>query len=139
MAATTELELFTGAVFAEYLERQEFYFIANGIGTLAANVSEKNRAQKKLFANLIASLSREVYATLKSLCLPDRPADRSFEEVYMLLKKYYEIKTSTTTASFQFRLCHQKPAERLVDFCNRLKRAAVPCEFGSHLDRALKD
>ena len=27
----------------------------------------------------------------------------------------------------------------LVDFSNRLKRAAVNCKFGDHLDRALKD
>ena len=42
-------------------------------------------------------------------------------------------------ASFAFRNCVQKPAERLIDFSNRLKRAPVPCGFGEHLDRALKD
>eukprot|EP00117_Sycon_ciliatum_P043835 scpid78022/ scgid31689/ len=48
---------------------------------------------------------------------------------------------SATTASYQFRSCsiQHQAGERIVDFCNRLKRAAVPRQFGDHLDRALKD
>ena len=72
-------------------------------------------------------------------CLTMQQTGRSRRFALSLIKRYYKIDTSTTTVSFHFRLCHQKLAEHLVDFWNRLKCAAVPCEFGSHLDRALKD
>eukprot|EP00117_Sycon_ciliatum_P012587 scpid91167/ scgid13601/ len=136
------IEPFTGGDFAEYQERLAFYFLANDIGVVASSASnaEKERVKKKMFAHLISSLSKDVYATLKSLCLPTSPADKSFDEVCALLRDYYKVRRSATTASYQFRSCVQHQAgERIVDFCNRLKRAAVPCQFGDHLDRALKD
>ena len=33
----------------------------------------------------------------------------------------------------------QLPSETVVDYSNRLKRAAVECQFAGHLDRVLKD
>ena len=136
--ASAKLEQFAGGDFSEYLERLEFYFTAHDIG-VPASEAQAAQADRKKFAHLISSLSKEVYSTLRSLCLPNSPADKTFQQVCDLLKGYYKVQTSTTTASFAFRNCVQKPAERLIDFSNRLKRAAVPCEFGEHLDRALKD
>ena len=106
---------------------------------MPASEAHAAQADRKKFAHLISSVSKEVYSTLQSLCLPNSPADKTFQQVCDLLKGYYKVQTFTTTASFAFRNCVQKPVERLIDFSNRLKRAAVPCEFGEHLDRALKD
>ena len=105
---------------------------------------EATRAQtattaKKKIARLISCLSKDAYATLKSLCLPDSPADRTYIEITELLKENFQVQTSTTTAAFTFRACQQKSTERLVDFSNRLKRAAVNFKLRDHLDRALKD
>ena len=61
--------------------KTRFYFVANDIGVVP---SEATRAQtattaKKKIADLIYCLSKDVYGTLKSLCLPDSPADRTFK------------------------------------------------------------
>ncbi|XP_065182330.1 putative uncharacterized protein DDB_G0294196 [Sycon ciliatum] len=135
------LEQFSGGDFAEYRERLEFYFLANDIGVVSAsaNSSEKERVRKKMIAHLISSLSKDVYSTLRNLCLPESISDKTFEQICDLLNGYYRVERSTMTSSFQFRDCNQRPAEKLVDYANRLKRAAVACDFGSHLDRSLKD
>ena len=101
---STKLEPFFGGDFAEYLERLEFYFVANDIGVVP---SEAIRAQtattaKKKIAHLISCLSKDIYATLKSLCLPDSPADRTYKEITDLLKEFFQVQTSATTASFTF-------------------------------------
>ena len=136
--ASAKLEQLAGGDFSEYLERLEFLFTAHDIG-VPASEAQAAQADRKKFVPLISSLSKEVYSTLRSLCLPNSPADKTFQQVCDLLKGYYKVQTSTTTASFAFRNCVQKPAECLIDFSSRLKRASVPCGFGEHLDRAPKD
>ena len=70
--AKAAIEHFTRGDFSEYLEHLEFYFCANDIGVVASNAptAEKARVEKKLFAFLISLLSKTVYLTLKTLCLP---------------------------------------------------------------------
>ena len=137
----TKIEAFDGGDFAEYLERLEFYFTANDTGVVASSASatEKNRAQKKLIGSLISQLSKSAYATLKSLCLPDLPLSKSYDELCALLTEHYKDKTTTTTAAYKFRQCVQHRTDSVEEYSHRLKRAAQPCEFGTHLDRAMKD
>ena len=137
----TKIEAFDGGDFAEYLERLEFYFTANDTGVVASSASatEKNRAQKKLIGSLISQLSKSAYATLKSLCLPDLPSSKSYDELCALLTEHYKDKTTTTTAAYKFRQCVQHRTDSVEEYSHRLKRAAQPCEFGTHLDRAMKD
>ena len=70
--AKAAIEPFTGGDFAEYLERLQFCFCANDIGDVASSASatEKARVEKKMSAYLISLLSKTVYSTLKTLCLP---------------------------------------------------------------------
>ena len=75
------------------------------------------------------NLSKTVYSTLKSLVLPDAVADKKYSEVCEVLENYYRVKTTPTTAAFKFRQCCQKPSESVQDYANRLKRAAVDCNF----------
>ena len=78
--------------------------MVNDIGVV---LSEATRAQtattaKKKIAHLISCLSKDVYATLKSLCLPDSQANRSYKEITDLLKEYHQVQTSARTALFTF-------------------------------------
>ena len=135
------IEPFDGGDFKDYRERVEFFFCANSIGVVASNASsgEKRAAEKKMTAHLISLLSKTVYSTLKSLILPDEIASKKYDELCAVLEKYYKKNTTPTTAAFQFRQVSQAPGETTVDFANKLKRAAVDCQFGSHRDRALTD
>ena len=81
--AKPSLESFDHGDFAEYLERVKFYFIANDIGSTPASASaaEKSRADTKKAAYLVSFLSKSAYSTLKTLCLPDSPSDKKYEEL----------------------------------------------------------
>lgn len=137
----SSLEPFDGGDFAEYLERLQFFLLANEIGVVPSNATnaEKTAAAKRRAAYLVSMLSKDVYSTFKSLCLPDKPADKNFKEMSDILLSYYKVKKNRTTAAYQFRQCIQSAGEGVVDFGHRLKRAAVECEYGDHLDRALQD
>ena len=139
--AKATIEPFDGGNFAEYRERLEFYFCANDIGVVSANASsaEKTKVEKKMCASLISLLSKTVYSTLKTLCLPDTLSGKKYTEICDLLEGHYKPKTSKTTATYLFRQMTQKTGESVTDFAHRLKREAVACDFGSFLDRALRD
>ena len=141
MSRLTNLDCFTGGDFEEYAERLQFYFLANDVGKLGSSPSpaEKQAADRKKAAVLISLLSGTVYSTLKSLCLPNTPATKGFDELITLLNDYYKPEVSSVTATYLFNQCRQESEEPVKDFINRLKRAAVKCDFGFHLDRALRD
>ena len=111
------------------------------MGKLGSSPSpaEKHAADRKKAAVLISLLSGTVYSTLKSLCLPNTPATKGFDELITLLNDYYKPEVSSVTATYLFNQCQQESEESVKDFINRLKRAVVKCNFGSHLDRALRD
>jgi len=141
MPNLASIDTFQGGEFEEYAERLEFYFLANDVGKLGANPTddEKAAADKKKCAVLISLLSATVYSTLKSLCLPDKPADKKFEDIQKLLLGYYKPELSAVAATYQFQHVQAKDGETVRDFVNRVKKAAVPCDFGAHNDRALRD
>ena len=141
MSRLTNLDCFTGGDFEEYAERLQFYFLANNVGKLGSSPSpaEKHAADRKKAAVLISLLSGTVYSTLKNLCLPNTPATKGFDELITLLNDYYKPEVSSVTATYLFNQCRQESEEPVKDFINRLKRAAVKCDFASHLDRALRD
>ena len=141
MASRATIEQFDGGDFSQYRERLEFYFCANGIGEIASNASnsEKLKEERKMTAHLVSLLSKTVYSTLKTLCLPKSPSDYKYAQIATILQDHYKTKTSRTTATHRFRQCTQNSTEAVTEFSHRLKNIAVDCQFGTHLDRALSD
>ena len=105
----------------------------------SATKDEKLAAAKRSAAYLVSMLSKDVYATFKSLCLPNKPPSLTFKEMSDILTNCYNVRTNKTTALYQFRQCVQSAGECVVNYSHRLKRAAVECEFGDYRDQALQD
>ena len=85
------------------------------------------------FGTLIA------YSTLKGLCLPDLPADKTYDQLTQILKDYYKAKVLEVAETYRFHHNVQSETESVAEYANKLKRLAVHCNFGPYLTRALRD
>ena len=135
------LEPFDGADFTDYSERLNAYFIAHNIGQVAADASEaaKREADKKKVAVTISLIGKTAYRTLKDLCLPDLPADKTYDQLTQILKDYYKPKVLEVAETYRFHHTVQSETESVAEYANKLKRLAVHCNFGPYLTRALRD
>ena len=135
------LEPFDGADFTDYSERLNAYFIAHNIGQVAADASEaaKREADKKKVAVTISLIGKTAYSTLKDLCLPDLPADETYDQLTQILKDYYKPKVLEVGETYRFHHTVQSETESVAEYANKLKRLAVNCNFGPYLTRALRD
>ena len=95
--------------FTAYLERLEQFFIANDIGQCAADATEavKKAADKKQVAVIISVMGSKTYNTLRDLCSPTAPKDKSFAEICQLLKTYYKPKNLEVAGTYKFHSCVQ--------------------------------
>ena len=110
-----------------YLERVSLYFAANEI------------ADGKKVPVLLSSIGAPIYALLSDLLAPDPPADKSFEAISTALRNHFEPKRSVITERFHFHKRDQAADETIADFDAALRKLAVHCEFGNHLQETLRD
>ena len=73
------LEWFEGVDFTDHSERLNSYFVANNISQIAddATAAVKREADRKKVVVTISLIGRTAYSTLKDLCLPDLPAQKT--------------------------------------------------------------
>ena len=64
-------------IFSNYLERLEFYFLANDI---------TDDGKKK--AIFLSSVGSETYKLIRDLCTPDAPTSKSFPDICSLLNEH---------------------------------------------------
>ena len=135
------LELFDGADFTDYNERLKAYFITHNIGQVAADASEaaKREADEKKVTVTISFIGKTPYSTLKDLCLPDLPADKTYDQVTQILKDYYKPKVLEVPETYCFDHTVKSETESIAQYANQLKRLAVNCNFGPYPTRALRD
>ena len=76
-----KIEEFGGGDFKPYKERLDAYFVANDIGICAdpANAASVTKADKKKLATLISLIGKDGYQTLKDVCLPSAPMEKSYD------------------------------------------------------------
>ena len=79
-------------VITAYSERLEQYFIVNSIGQCPADATQEvlAAADKKKVAVFISVIGKKSYATLRDLCSPDSPKDKSFSELCEMLRTHYK-------------------------------------------------
>ena len=112
---------------AAYLERAAIYFTANGI---------EETKQVPVFLSVVGG---KVYALLRDLLVPAKPSSKTFTELSDTLKGHFEPKPLVIAERYYFYNRHQKPSESIADFVAELRRFATHCEFGDHLNEALRD
>lgn len=135
------IEPFDGDDFADYSERLDSYLFANKIGEVASDANEatKKAADYQKVATAISVIGKQAYKTLKDLCLPEKPTDKSYGQLKETLSNYYKPKVLEVAESYRFHHTVQGENETVIEYANKLKRLAVHCNFGPYLPRALRD
>ena len=137
------LEPFDGVDFTDYSKRLNSYFVANDIGQVTADASDtaKREVDKRKVAVTISLIGKQTYSTLKDLCLPNLPAEKTYDQLTEILKGYYKPKVLEVNVAESYRFHHtlQSENETVTEYANKLKRLAVNCNFGTYLTRALRD
>ena len=110
-----------------YVERITLYFQANEI------------ADGKQVAVFLSAIGAKTYALLRNLVTPSLPKDKSFVQLVDVLKKHYEPKPLVIAERFNFHRRAQQTGESVKEFAAELRRLTIHCDFGDHLDEALRD
>ena len=110
-----------------YLERIDIYFRANKI------------SDKKKVSIFLSMLGGKTYSVLRDLLAPAKPREKSFDDLARELKKHFQPKKIVIAERFHFHRRNQAPEESVADFLAQLRRLATFCEFGNHLNEALRD
>ncbi|KAG8173934.1 hypothetical protein JTE90_006024 [Oedothorax gibbosus] len=88
---------------------------------------------------MITLLPSRIYALLKDIVSPDKPKDKTFDELVLALKKQLNPPPSTIAERFRFHRRHQREGETINTFCAELKKLARYCDFKDNLTDSLRD
>ena len=79
------------------------------------------------------------FKLIRSLIAPDKPSDKSFEQIVKAVSDHLCPKPSSILLRFYFNSCVQKESESIAQFVAELRRLAVHCEFEGTLEIMLRD
>lgn len=106
-----------------YTEKLKQYFEVNNVD-----------AKKRKALLLSSSLDETVYKTLRDLCQPQQPKDKTYEELIQLLSNQYVVRTSIYRERVAFYTDKQERNETIAAWYARLKKLSMNCKFGEHCD-----
>lgn len=81
----------------------------------------------------------EVYATLRNLAAPSKPAELTYNQLTLLLTNHYSLVVSEIYERFIFNKCNQKPEQSIAEYIVELRKLASTCNFVQFLEEALRD
>ena len=118
----------SGEDWTQYVERMEYYFLANEITS-----SDKKRAL------LISAMGAKSYKLLRNLITPAAPSDKSFKELVEALTKHFCPPPSEIVQRFKFNTRVRKPGESVANYIAELQALSQYCNFGGTLELMLRD
>ena len=110
-----------------YEERLEQYFIVNSIG------------DDKKVAALLTLLGEKTYSLLRNLTSPQKPAEKTFDELCQLLRTQLCPKPLVIAERFGLHKRNQVTGESVCEYMATIRRLADHCEFNASLEDALHD
>jgi len=108
------------------LQRVQHYFDAHKLDELRIHA----------FLSVIGS---KTYSLLRNQVSPDKPGDKSLQELFAVLRKYFEPKKALIAARFRFFRRQQEVGETVAEYAAELQRLATHCDYGAFLEQALRD
>ena len=114
-------------LFSAYLERVDLFFSANDVG---------DDKKVPIFLTVVGS---KTYSLLRSLVAPSLPQEKTFAELSEVLKVHFEPKPLVIAERFLFHKRSQALGESIANYMAELRKLSTHCEFGDHLNEALRD
>ncbi|GFS02824.1 polyprotein [Elysia marginata] len=118
----------TTTPFLEYKERLDFYFEANEVTT---------DAKKRVI--FLTVVSQYTFRTIKDLCFPDRPKDKTYDELCTMLLTQFNPTPPKFVQRKKFEERSRAPLETIQNHVVALKKLSEHCQFGSTLQDRLLD
>jgi len=115
----------------QYVERLEHFFDANGI------TGEDNKAKRR--SVFLTVIGPSPYKLLRNLLAPEKPADKTFEQLTGILQEHYNPKPSEVMQRFRFNSRSRKAGESVADYIADLRRIAEFCNYGASLEAMIRD
>lgn len=110
-----------------YYERLEQFLAVNDI------------PENKQSALLISVLGPFSYKTLRDLCHPALPKEKTFAELCELLRRQFTPQVSCFRERSKFYSARQEPYESILQWYVKIKKLSVDCRFGANLENVLLD
>ncbi|XP_053400584.1 uncharacterized protein K02A2.6-like [Mercenaria mercenaria] len=110
-----------------YKERLDQYFIVNEVD------------DGKQVPALLSLIGSKTYGTLRDLCSPDLPKDKTYAALCKLLSEHYNPEPLLIAERFRFWKRNQRPDETVSQFNVSLRKLAEHCKFGGNLNDSLRD
>ena len=110
-----------------YCERLGQFFVANGV---------ENDKKK---ASLLSLIGPKAYTLLKNSCAPNKPAEKSYDELVALLNAQLNPKPSIIAERYRFHKRNQGPTETVMEYVAELRKLSVHCNFDAVLNDTLRD
>ena len=114
------------------MECLEQHFIANG-------VPEDKAERFKPRATLISVIGSKVYYVLTDTCSPETPSGKPYDDLATILKGHFATKKLVIAERHRFHNFIQREGESVSTFAANLKHFTSTCNFGTHLNEALRD
>lgn len=114
-------------LFSSYLERVQLFFTANDVS---------NEKKVAVFLSMVGS---KTYSLLRNLLAPTLPSEKTFDELVATLKSHFEPKPLVIAERFHFHQRTQNVGESITEYVAELRRLTTHCQYGAHLEEALRD
>ena len=114
------MNLFADTKWPQYIERLNHFFVANGI----------TDADKKKSA-FLAGVGPATYALARNLVAPEKPGDKSYDDLVALLMTHFNPTPSETVQRFKFHSRFRKSGETVATFVSELSSLEKFCNLGA--------
>ena len=94
---------------------------------------------EKKVAVLLTVIGPKTYGLLRSFLTPNKPAEQSYARLVEVMKNHLNPKPLVIAERFKFHRKCQSESETVAQFLAELRRLAEHCDFGDHLEEALRD
>lgn len=88
---------------------------------------------------MLSLLSQAAYKLLIDLSSPNKPEQKSYDEIKSLLAQHYSPQISVFKERYNFYEAVHSPEESVADWAAGVWHLAASCEFGEHFSFAVVD